>query len=166
MADRVDRFDRVIQRAHPCGDPQPCGGFESNRGVVDDRAWLQTGIDNRAFDPAGLVGHAARRCVFSRGERGRNCDLDEIAGCIHYRVGAAEVDMMSASPRITPGQDCCGRDLGGVDRTTAAEADQAIGIDSFYLGDEFAHGRERNMLLRAFVNGRAAFAQCGSYLIE
>ena len=165
MANRVDRFDRVVERAHSGGDPEPFGGLEAKRGIVDDGARLQARIDDAAFDQGGLVGDAADRRVFASRERGRDRDMDEVAA-VAAADSAGEIDAVRSAGGVAVGQDRSGCDLGGIDRTAAAEADHAVGIDALHLGGQLAHGCSGNMLGGALVHRGAARPHRSRDLIE
>src|SRR6185437_2177142 len=67
MAYRVNRLDSMIQRAHPCGDPQPFRRIQRQFRIVNHRARLKTWIRNTGLYERLLVGNSPGVGILARG---------------------------------------------------------------------------------------------------
>ena len=144
MPDRVGAFNRVIQRPHARRYPEPVRRRQREQRVIDHRTWHHPLIVNAALYPRGLIGNASGMRVLGRGQSSGNSDVNQ----------------------FPPRQCAVYRDLAGVDRTAAAEADQGIRIHALNFPLELIHGAARDVLDHSREYRRAGCPECSGDFVE
>ena len=144
MPRRIDRLDRMIERAHSRRHPKPIRSLERHRGIVNYRPRLQPRVGYAGLHQRRLVRHAPCVRVLARRQRRRNRNVN---------------DLSLAEKRMA-------RHLARIDRASAAEAHQAIGIQPLDQRLQFVHAATRHVLSRAFEHPHATRPRRAHHLVE
>jgi len=85
---------------------------------------------------------------------------------VAWRGGERPIELAAGQRHIAAIEDRSDRDLGGIDRTAAAETDHRVGIVPAQLLSKRAHRRHRNMLRNSLEHARTARPHGGRHLFE